>query len=51
MFQFVFLRVMELISTHIMNIMKENGMQISGVDGEECIMLMVQFMRESGTIT
>lgn len=44
-------RVMEQTSTHTMNIMKESGMQISAVAGEECIMLMAQFMRASGTIT
>ena len=46
-----FSRVMEQTFTHTMNIMKENGMQISEVAGEECILLMVQFMRENGTIT
>ena len=39
---------MELTSTHLMNTMKESGMQTSVVAGEECIMLMVQFMRASG---
>ena len=42
---------MELISTHIMNTMKGSGMQTSGVAGEECIILMVQSMRENGTTT
>ena len=45
------LRVMELTFIHIMNIMKESGTQTSAVAGEECTMLMAQFMRESGTIT
>lgn len=44
-------RVMELISTPILNIMKGSGMQTSGVAGEECIIQMGQFMRENGTIT
>lgn len=42
---------MELISTHITNTMKESGMQTSAAAGEECIIQMVQFMRENGTIT
>lgn len=44
-------RVMELIFIHIMNTMKGSGMQTSGVAGEECIIQMVQFTRENGTIT
>lgn len=46
-----FCRVMEQISTHIMNTSKESGMLITEVGGEECTFLMVQFMRESGTTT
>ena len=42
---------MEQISTHIMNTLKESGMLITEVGGEECTFLMVQFMRESGTTT
>lgn len=44
-------RVMELTSTLPMNTMRGSGMQTSAVVGDECIMLMVQFMRESGTMT
>lgn len=44
-------RVMEQTFTHTMNILKESGMQISVVAGEECITLMGQFMRVNGTMT
>lgn len=44
-------RVTELTSTLPMNTMKGSGMQTSAVAGDECIMLMVQFTRESGTMT
>lgn len=44
-------RVMELTSTLPMNTMRGSGMQTSAVAGDECIMLMVQFMRENGTMT
>lgn len=42
---------MEQTFTHTMNILKESGMQISVVAGEECITLMGQFMRVNGTMT
>ena len=39
---------MEQIFTQTKNIMKANGMQIREVAGDECILLMVQFMKGNG---